>query len=79
MRGRRRSDHDQANLFFINARHFDSTLCGFVTHGGHGFVWRGDTTFTDTCARDNPLVRRIYHFFQIGVGTHLFWQVAAGT
>ena len=79
MRGRCCRHHNKPDLFFINASHLKRSLSGFVAHGGHSFVWRGDTTFTDTCARDNPLVRRIYHFFKIGVGTHLFWQVAAGT
>ena len=70
---------NQTNLLRGHARHRQRLLCGFKAHRSNCFMRCGNTTLTDTCAGDNPLVRGFYHFFQVGVCTHLLGQIAAGT
>ncbi len=79
MAGRGCGDNNQPNIVRFNACHFKGALRRTESHGGDGFVRRSNTTLADAGTGNNPLVRRLHHFFQIGIGADLAWQITART
>ncbi len=77
--GRRGSDDNQSDVACLYARHLQRALRGREAHAGHGFIRRGNAALADAGAGHDPLVRRLHHFFQIRIRTHLARQIAART
>ena len=76
--GRGCGDNDQVNGVLRDARRLHGAQGRLFTHGTAGLTVGGDVAFTDAGALDDPAIRGIHHFFQIGVGQNLLRQITAG-
>ena len=62
----------------IDPAQFQRLLRGLRAHVGGEFVLRRDAPLADAGARADPLVARIDHLLQLGVGQHAAGQIGAG-
>ncbi len=83
---RRRKQHvggggcekDEIDFFGRNPCLLDRGQCGFRRHVARAFILRGDAALFNAGAGRNPLVGRVDHPREIGVGQNFFRRVAAG-
>src|SRR5205807_1583139 len=60
-----------------HARHVQCLLAGDLAHVGDGLFVGRDPALGNARALQDPLVRRLYHFFEIGVGEDLGRRIAS--
>ena len=68
-------DNDEINLFAGDAGHFHRALCRVRGHVRSEFVLRRHAPFLDAGARGDPFIRRLHHFFQVGVGQNFLRHI----
>ena len=69
--------HNQVNIRRLHASGFQRALRGDQRQVAGFLFWRGNMAGADAGAADNPFVAGVQPLGNLGVGQHLFWQIAA--